>query len=277
MTPEEYCRNQAAPSGSSFYYSVFFLPAEKRRALTGLFAFFREIEQGAKECSDPALAQIKLNWWRQELAAAFSGRAQHPVTQALLAIATQFALPQELLLQLIDGVENGLLKNRHADFHSLQVYCSRTSGLAEQLVSRILGVHDPNALKRAQELGLAFGLTDVILNVRDDARRNRILLPQDELARFGVTAADILNLRETEGFKKLIESAIDKVENCYNRAISEFPAAERKARRGRLALAAINRALLREIRKDGCRILRRRVDLTPIRKLWLAWMVWMEV
>ncbi|MGH8712326.1 MAG: squalene/phytoene synthase family protein, partial [Burkholderiales bacterium] len=106
MTPDEYCRNQAAPSGSSFYYSILFLPADKRRALTALFAFYREIEESAKECSDPALGQIKLNWWRQELATAFGGRAQHPVTQALLPAATQFALPQELLLQLIDGMES---------------------------------------------------------------------------------------------------------------------------------------------------------------------------
>ena len=274
MTPDEYCRNQAAPSRSSFYYSILFLPADKRRALTALFAFYREIEESAKECSDPALGQIKLNWWRQELATAFGGRAQHPVTQALLPMATQFALPQELLLQLIDGVESSLLINRHADSRSLQVYCYRTSGLAEQLASRILGLNDPNALQHAQELGLAFGLTYVILNVRDDAQRNRILLPQDELERFGVTAADILNLRETENFKKLIEFAIDKAESCYNRATSGFPEAERKVLRARLALAAIYRSLLREIRKDGCRILRRRVDLTPVRKLWLAWITW---
>lgn len=274
MTPDEYCRNQAAPSGSSFYYSVLFLPADKRRALTALFAFYREIEEGAKECSDPALGQIKLNWWRQELAAALGGRAQHPVTQALLPAANRFALPQELLLQLIDGVESGLLKNRHANFRSLQDYCSRTSGLAEQLAAHILGFHDPNILNCAQELGLAFGLTHVILNVRDDARHNRILLPQDELERFGVTAADIFNLRETESFKKMIKFIIDKAENCYNRATSEFPAAERKAQRARLALAAIYRSQLQEIREDGCRILRRRVDLTPARKLWLAWITW---
>ncbi len=277
MTPDEYCRNQAAPSGSNFYYSVLFLSAEKRRALTALFAFYREIEESAKECSDPALGQIKLNWWRQELATAVGGRAQHPVTQALLPMAFQFALPQELLLQLIDGVESGLLINRHADFRSLQGYCYRTSGLAEQLAARILSFHDPDTLNSSKELGLAFGLTHVILNVRDDGLRNRILLPQDELERFGVTAADILNLHETENFKKLIEFAIDKAESCYNRATSGFPAAERKALRARITLAVIYRSLLREIRKDGCRILRRRVDLTPVRKLWLAWMAWMEV
>lgn len=274
MTPDEYCRNQAAPSGSSFYYSTLFLPADQRRALIALFAFCREIEESAKECSDPALGQIKLNWWRQELATAFNARAQHPVTQALLPAAARFDLPQELLLQLIDGVEDGLRKNRHADFRSLQDYCYQTSGVAEQLAARILGLNDPNTLQHAQELGLAFGLTHVILNVRDDARRNRILLPQDELERFGVTAADIFNLRETENFKKLIKFAIDKAENCYNRATSGFPEAERKVLRARLALAAIYRGLLREIREDGCRILRRRVDLTPVRKLWLAWITW---
>lgn len=276
MTPDEYCRDKAASSGTSFYYSVLFLPRDQRRALTALFACFREIQDIARECTDPALSRIKLQWWRQELAAAFSEQARHPVTRALLPCVGLFSLPADELQKIVDGVETSLAQNPHADCASLKAYCRSTHGVAEQLAARILGVHDPNALKRAQELGLAFGLTDVILNVREDARRNRILLPQDELARFGVTTADLLNLRETDGLKKMIEFAIDSAENCYNRAISEFPAAERKAQRGRRALAAINRALLREIRKDGCRILRRRVDLTPLRKLWLAWIAWME-
>ena len=276
MTPDEYCRDKAASSGSSFYYSILFLPQDQRRALTALFACFREIQDVARECTDLAVSRIKLQWWRQELAAAFSEQARHPVTRALLPCVGLFSLPPDELQKIVDGVETVLAQKPHADCASLKAYCRSTYGVAEQLAARILGVHDPNALKRAQELGLAFGLTDIILNVREDARRNRILLPQDELARFGVTAADLLNLRETDGFKKMIEFAIDSAENCYNRAISEFPAAERKAQRGRRVLAAINRALLREIKKDGCRILRRRIDLTPLRKLWLAWIAWME-
>ena len=274
MSPQEYCRNRAAPSGSSFYYSVLFLPAESRLALTCLFAFYREIKESAEECSDPALGQIKLNWWRQEIANAFSGHPQHPVTHALLPATTRFGLSHDLLLQLIEGVQSSVFKNRHADFQSLQDYCARTSGLAEQLAARILGLNDPDSLQHAQELGVAFGLTHVILNLRRDAKRNRILLPQDELARLGVREADVLNLRETENLKKLIEFAIHKAENCYNRATSGFSVAERKAQRARTALAAIYLSQLREIREDGCGILRRRVELTPVRKLFLAWTTW---
>jgi len=274
MTPEEYCRSLAAPSGSSFHYSVLFLPAEKRSALTCLFAFYREIKEGSEECSDPALGQIKLNWWRQELASAWSGRAQHPATQALFPAAARFDLAREHLAALIDAVESSLFKNRHADFPSLQDYCSRTAGLVEQLAARILGLDDPVSLQHAKDLGMAFGFTHVILNLRHDAMRNRILLPQDQLARTGVAEGDILKLRETENLKKLIEFAIDKAENCYNRATSKFSAAERKALRARLALAAISRSQLREIREDGCCILRRRVELTPLSKLWLAWTTW---
>jgi phytoene synthase len=277
MTPEEYCRDKAAPGGSSFYYSVLFLPQDTRRALTALFAYFQEIREITRECTDPEVVKIKFQWWRQELTAAFSEHAHHPVTLALLPAAKQFGLLQDELQKIINGVESGVAQNRHADFASLRAHCLATHGIAEQLAARILGAHSPAAQQCAQELGLAFGLTDIILNVRDDARRNRILLPLDELTRFGVTAAEILNQRETEGLKKLIEFAIDRAENCYNRATSEFSKAERKAQRTRLALAAIQRVLLKEIRKDGCRILRRRVDLTPIRKLWLGWIAWVEV
>lgn len=275
MTPDEYCRDKAAPGGSSFYYSVLFLPQDTRRALTALFAYFQEIRE-ITECTDPEIAKIKFQWWRQELASAFSEQAHHPITLALLPAAKQFGLPQDELQNIINGVESGLAQNRHADFASLRAHCCATHGIAEQLAARILGARSTAAQQCARELGLAFGLTDVILNVRDDARRNRVLLPLDELTRFGVTAAEILNQRETEGLKKLIEFAIDRAENCYNRAISEFSAAERKAQRTRFALAAIQRVLLKEIRKNGGRILRRRVDLTPIRKLWLGWIAWVE-
>ncbi|MGH8752026.1 MAG: squalene/phytoene synthase family protein, partial [Burkholderiales bacterium] len=255
-----------------FHYSVLFLPPAQRRALTALFACFQEIREILYECADPTLAKIKLQWWRQELAATFCATPHHPVTHALLPAIRQFDLPQHELQKIIDGVENGVTQNRIADFAALQNYCLAPYGSAEQLAARILGFDGVSSAKYAPELGLAFGLTDIILTVRDDARRNRILLPQDELARYGVAAADILNLRETENFKKLIEFVIARAENCYNRATSDFPRVP-KARRARLALAAINLARLQEIRKDGCRILRRRVDLTPLRKLWLAWLV----
>ena len=123
MTPDQYCQDKAASSGSSFYYSFRFLPKDKRRAITALYAYCREVDDVVDECSDADVARTALNWWRSEVAAIYSGRPQHPVAQALVPIVKQFNLAQEHLLEIIDGMEMDLDQPRYADFKSLQLYC----------------------------------------------------------------------------------------------------------------------------------------------------------
>ena len=84
MTPQEYCQDKAAKSGSSFYYAFLFLPPERRQAITALYAFCREVDDVVDECSDPSLARIKLAWWRTQVDALFEGKAEHLVMKALL-------------------------------------------------------------------------------------------------------------------------------------------------------------------------------------------------
>ena len=104
MTPDQYCQEKAAASGSSFYYSFMFLPPDKRRAITALYAFCREVDDVVDECSDENVARTTLNWWRSEVAAIYHGKPQHPVTQALVPLVKPFNLSQEHLLEIIDGV-----------------------------------------------------------------------------------------------------------------------------------------------------------------------------
>src|SRR5947208_2323256 len=108
MTPDEYCQQKAASSGSSFYYSFLFLPPERRRAITALYAFCREVDDVVDDCTDTDVARVKLAWWRNELVAIYSGRPQHPVAQALRAVVRTFSLPQERLHEIIDGMEMDL-------------------------------------------------------------------------------------------------------------------------------------------------------------------------
>ena len=112
MTPEDYCQEKAAASGSSFYYSFLFLPAHRRRAITALYAFCREVDDVVDECSDPHLAATKLAWWRQEVARIYAGTPEHPVGQALQKVLPEFTLPQEQLLEIIDGMEMDLQQTR---------------------------------------------------------------------------------------------------------------------------------------------------------------------
>ncbi len=276
MTPEEYCQDKAASSGSSFYYSFLFLPPNRRRAITALYAFCREVDDVVDECKDPQVAANKLVWWRQELDRLYAGKPQHPVTQALQAVLPEFNLPQEQLLEIVDGMEMDLQQTRYLDFTALSLYCYRVASVVGLLAADIFGYSDRQTLKYAHDLGTAFQLTNIIRDVGEDARRGRIYLPMDELKRFNVSVTDIFDARQSENFQKLMEFQIERAERYYAQALSQLPVIDRKAQRPGLVMAAIYRALLDEIKRDGCQVLRQRTSLTPLRKLWLAWRTWIK-
>ncbi len=275
MDPHQYCRQKAAASGSSFYYSFLFLPEDKRRAITALYAFCREIDDTVDECSDPALARTKLAWWRNELDAVYRGNPQHPVAQALASVLPHFRLSQRHLNEIIDGMEMDLSFHRYPTFAALREYCHRVAGVVGLLSAEIFGYSDPRTLDYAADLGLAFQLTNILRDVGEDARRDRIYLPLDELDRFGVSAADITACRESDNLGQLLAFQAERAEGYYRSAAEKLPAVDRAAQRPGIVMAAIYRALLDEIRTEGSRVLRQRVALTPVRKLWIAWRTWM--
>ncbi|MBX3646185.1 MAG: presqualene diphosphate synthase HpnD [Rhodocyclaceae bacterium] len=274
MTPEQYCQHKAAQSGSSFYYSFLFLQPERRRAITALYAFCREVDDVVDECTDVQLARTKLAWWRAELVSMYQGKPSHPVTQSLAEATHSYNLPQELLMEIIDGMEMDLSQTRYADFKALHLYCYRVASVVGLLAAEIFGYEDRRTLKYAHDLGLAFQLTNIIRDVGEDARLGRIYLPADELVRFGVPVEDILHARYSNAFSSLMEFQIERAESLYEQAFAQLPAQDRRAQRPGLVMAAIYRALLQEIRRDGCRVLDRRTALTPVRKLWIAWRTW---
>ena len=276
MSPQDYCQQKAASSGSSFYYSFMFLPPTRRRAITALYAYCREVDDVVDECPDPQIAATKLIWWRTELDRLYSGRPEHPVTQALLPILSEFSIPQEQLLEIIDGMEMDLQQTRYLDFKALSLYCYRVASVVGLLAAEIFGLQDRRTLKYAHDLGMAFQLTNIIRDVGEDARRGRVYLPMDELKRFEVPLADILNSRYSDNFRRLMEFQIERAEHYYEQAMSELPDIDRKSQRPGLVMAAIYRTLLDEIKRDGCQVLTQRTSLTPLRKLWLAWRTWIK-
>ena len=275
MDPHAYCQEKAAASGSSFYYSFRFLPEDRRRAIHAFYAFCREVDDVADECRDPALARTKLAWWRDEVARLYAGQPEHPVTRALAEAIGPFHLPEDVFSQIIDGMEMDLGLVRYPDFKELRLYCHRVAGVVGEAAALIFGVSDRATLKYANRLGLAFQLTNIIRDVGEDARRGRIYLPQDELAAHGVREADILAARMSESFVRLMEFQYRRAMKTYEEAFALLPAADRAAQRPGLIMAAIYHALLEEIRADGFQVLDRRISLTPLRKVWIAWRAWM--
>ncbi|MDR2507083.1 MAG: presqualene diphosphate synthase HpnD [Candidatus Accumulibacter sp.] len=275
MTPEDYCQRRTAASGSSFYYSFFFLPPERRKAITALYAYCREVDDAVDECPDPRLAASQLAEWRDEIARLYSGAPEHPVTRALLPFLPKFDLPQAHFLEIIDGMEMDLCQARYADFDALSLYCYRVASAVGLLAARIFGQTDVKTRDYANTLGMALQLTNILRDVAEDAARGRVYFPRNELERFGVAEKDVLELRDSENFRRLMAFQIERAGDFYARAINTLPAADRKAQRPGLIMAAVYRALLNEIKRDPGQVLSRRISLSPWRKLRIAALAWL--
>jgi phytoene synthase len=271
MSPDEYCQQKTVQSGSSFYYSFLFLPPERRRAITALYAFCREVDDTVDETHDQSVARIKLAWWRTEVSSMYKGTPTHPVTQALQPHLAAYNLQEQHLQAIIDGMEMDLDQSRYLDYPGLRKYCWHVAGVVGILSASIFGVTNPRTLEYAEKLGLAFQLTNIIRDVGDDARKGRIYLPVNELQQFGVTAADILNFRHSEKFEVLMKFQADRARAVYDEAFALLPKEDRRAQRPGLMMAAIYRTTLDEVERDNFKVLNQRISLTPLRKLWLAW------
>jgi phytoene synthase len=220
------------------------------------------------------VAKAKLNWWREEMHAAYNGQPQHPVSRALSPVVREYNLPEQRLAEIIDGMQMDLDYNRYPDFPTLEVYCHRVAGVVGLLSAEIFGYSDPATLDYARTLGVALQVTNILRDVGEDALRNRIYLPLDELQRFGLAADDIIAQREDERFERLMQFQIERARGYHECALSLLPAADRRRQRAGLVMGAIYRALLEEIADLRGHTLKQRVSLTPIRKLWIAWKTW---
>lgn len=275
MTPEQYCQSKAAQSGSSFYYSFLFLPSERRRAITALYAFCREVDDVVDEIQEQDVARTKLAWWSNEIAELFHGSPQHPVTRALAPAVKTYDLPESRFQEVIAGMEMDLSRNRYDTFADLTLYCHRVAGVVGLLAAEIFGRTHDATLDYAENLGTAFQLTNIIRDVGEDARRGRVYIPLEDLARFGVEAGDILRGRASNRFNELIGYQIARARKFYDRAFAALPDADRRAQRPGLVMAAIYQSLLNDIQKRQTNVLTTRASMTPIRKLWIAWRTWL--
>jgi phytoene synthase len=271
MSPDEYCQQKTVQSGSSFYYAFRYLAPERRRAITAMYAFCREVDDTVDECTDESIARIKLAWWRTEVSTMYSGKPTHPVMLALQPHLAVYNLQEKHLQAIIDGMEMDLNQTRYLDYPAMQRYCWHVASVVGILSASIFGVTTPQTLEYAEKLGLAFQLTNIIRDVGEDARKGRIYLPVNELQQFGVTAADLLNARHSDKFENLMRFQVERAKRVYDEAYALLPKQDRRAQRPGLMMAAIYRTLLDEIERDNFHVLTQRISLTPLRKLWLAW------
>ena len=269
-TPEQYVQDKAAASGSSFYYAFLFLPPARRAAITAFYAFCREVDDVADEVSDPGVAATKLAWWRSEVASAFAGRPNHPAMRALMPHVALYGIEPAHLLAVIDGCQMDLDQSRYLDYPGLARYCDLVAGVVGEVAANIFGRTLASTVDYAHRLGLAMQLTNIVRDVGDDARRNRIYLPISELKQFDVKAAEILERKYSDRFTALMQFQAERAHRTYDEALALLGDADRAAQKPGLMMANIYRALLREIEAEGFAVLHQRISLTPIRKLWIA-------
>jgi phytoene synthase len=197
------------------------------------------------------------------------------VSRALQPAVAPFGITAARLNEIVDGVEMDLTQTRYLDFAGLERYCHHVAGVVGILAAGIFGYRDRRTTEFADALGIACQLTNIIRDVGEDARRNRIYLPVEDLQRFGVSAADVLQARHSEAFADLMAFQASRARDWYARAMLLLPEEDRRAQRPGLIMAAIYRTLLAEIEREGFQVLRQRTSLTPLRKLWVAWKTWL--
>lgn len=274
MNFDEYCLQKAAPPGSSTYYALRQASAADQPLLAALFALRRELEETAKETSDPTVGRTKLAWWQKELAALAAGNATHPVTKALAQHLDDAASVYPLLQPLLAGFEMDFEQARYLDLPNLRRYMDGVGGTFATLVAQV-GARTrearAEAARWAPPLGNALMLAQFVPEIGNDARHGRIYVPIDELQRYNVTAADLINRRYSDEFTELMKFQMARAREAVNAALAAIPASERRHQRTLRALAALELALLDEVEREGFQVLHQQIVLTPIRKLWIAW------
>lgn len=271
MTPDEYCQDKTQQSSSSFYYSFLFLNDTQKQAMTALYAYCREVDDIVDECSDATVAANKLNWWREETHRLFHAQPTHPVTIALKTALSHFPLQEKYFYELISGMEMDLTPHQYADFNELSLYCYRAAGVVGLLTIEILGYQNPNTTEYAKNLGIALQLINILRDVKEDITRGRIYLPQDELAQFNVSQAMLLSAQNTTQIRSLFAFQATRAEQYYQQALATLDPADRYAQRTALIMAEIYHALLKKIQSQHYPVLKKRVRISKVKKLWIAW------
>jgi phytoene synthase len=268
---ELYCQEKAAKSGSSFYYSFLFLSKRQRQAMQALYAFCREVDDIVDECRDETVAKAKLAWWQDEIDRVYQGTPLHPVGKSLKIALNHYPLQQALFEEILQGMQMDLLFQGYQTFEDLQLYCHKVASTVGLLAAEIFGYQDSNTLEYAKILGIALQLVNIIRDVGEDARRNRIYIPETELAQFSLKPEDILTCDYSENFTALMHFQSERARAYYHRAKQVLPAVDREAQRTGLVMGEIYFTLLTEIERTDFKVLQQRISLTPLRKLWIAW------
>jgi phytoene synthase len=275
MTPRlaqsyAYCERLARRSASNFYYAFRLLPPAQRRAMHALYAFLRiadDIGDGTNSNHDK---KNTLENWRQRLADALSKQYSHRLHAALHHTVSSYRIPVEYLHAVLDGVEMDLNAKTYATFKELYTYCYRVASAVGLACIHVWGYQDERALVHAESAGIAFQLTNILRDIREDVARDRIYLPQEDLARFNYSREMLIAGNRNDSFRALMRFQIARARQYYQ---NSEPLSELLHGPGRSVFAVMSRTyqgLLTEIERRDYDVFSARVRLPSWQKLWLT-------
>jgi phytoene synthase len=262
------CNRLARQSASNFYFSFLLLPRQKRRAMYALYAFLRHVDDlSDDERYDLAARRRALLQLRTKLDAALAGEMRDPILTALADTADHYQIPREYLAAAIDGVEMDLNGTCYETFDELERYCDRVAGMVGLACLHIWGFRGPQALEPARHCGLAFQLTNILRDLKEDIGRGRIYLPVEDLRRFDYSADELKRLSINERFIELARFEIARAERFYEAAEDLESHLERDGRRALRTMMSTYRALLNKIKASPGAVLKGRIRLRGWEKL----------
>jgi squalene synthase HpnC len=275
-TSYEECHRIARSSHSNFYYAFFLLPRKRRDGLAALYAFMRLVDDVADEGDDVSVKQRGLAKWRAALddAVNTSNRANSSAPQgaaqvlpALVDTMRRYNMPARYLHDLISGAEMDLTVNSYATFDRLREYCYRVAGTVGLTCTHVFGFRDQRALDLAEKLGLAFQLTNIIRDVRDDCAMRRVYLPHEDLAQYNVDPQDFARSAATLGVRELLRSEAARAWECYEEGAALLNLIEPESRPALWLLVHTYSALLARIEELDYAVFGERVRLSKAEKL----------
>ncbi|EIJ43186.1 phytoene/squalene synthetase [Beggiatoa alba B18LD] len=273
MNPQAYCNEKVLRAGSSLYYSLRVVPSPQREVLIALHTLFHELAEIVEECHDPKVANIKLDWWRNELIALAQNTARHPAAQALSQAIQDYRLPLHYFEELLEGIIDNTQRARYTSFSQLETNCKRTSGILQLLCTATLGYQQESTLKYAEQLGIALQLTYLLRHFRQHLHQGRIYIPQEELAQFFVTEQTLFDENCSEKVQALFAFQTTRIRAYFHNALKYLAKDDCATQRFGRVRAKLALSTLQEIEADGYQLFKHQIHLTPLRKLWLAWRV----
>jgi phytoene synthase len=271
----DYCRKIAKSRAKNFYYSFLLLEKPQRDAMCAIYAFMRHCDDLSDENPGMNNAQLRhaVAEWRIRLDHALTGDIEgNPIWPAFHDTVERYRIPHRYFHEMIDGILSDLEPCRMETFNQLYRYCYRVASVVGFTVIHIFGFHSPRALLLAEKCGIAFQLTNILRDVREDAAMQRVYLPQEDLDRFDVTAEQLCSGTEDERFRQLMKFEAARARAFYKESAPLIDLIDPKSRRSLWALRAIYMCLLSKIERSCYNVLTRRISVAKPAKIGL--LIW---